>query len=103
MIKHIVFWRLKNRDNVQTRDETARAIKQKIDAMRGRIPGLLHIEGGVDFSRTADSYDLVLYAELESQEALAGYHVHPVHQEFKAFVSSRQTERLLVDYEASRQ
>lgn len=102
MIKHIVFWRLKNRDDVQTRDETARAIKQKIDAMRGRIPGLLHIEGGVDFSRTANSCDLVLYAELESQEALAGYHVHPTHEAFKAFVGPRQTERFVIDYEASR-
>jgi stress responsive alpha/beta barrel protein len=99
MIKHIVFWRLKNRENEQTREETARAIKQKIEGMRGKIPGLLRIEGGVDFTRTADSCDIALYAELESREALAGYHVHPVHEEFKSFIGPRPSERYLIDYE----
>jgi hypothetical protein len=99
MIKHIVFWRLKDREDEQKRRETARALKLRIDAMRGRIPGLLRIEGGIDFSGTASSCDLVLYAELESREALALYHQHPVHEEFKALVGERQTERYLVDYE----
>ena len=99
MIKHIVIWRLKNRENEQSRDETASAIKQKIEGMRGKIPGLLRIEGGVDFTRTADSCDIALYAELESREALAGYHVHPAHEEFKSFIGPRQRERYLIDYE----
>jgi hypothetical protein len=99
MIKHVVIWRLKNREDRQAREETARAIKQKIEAMRGKIPGLLHIEGGVDFSATPDSCDIALYAELESREALAGYHVHPAHEEFKAFIGPRRSERYLIDYE----
>src|SRR5215208_1985793 len=99
MIKHIVLWTLKNRENVQNLEETAAAIKQKIEAMQGKIPGLLHIEGGVDFTRSADSWDIALYAELESREALAGYHVHPAHEEFKAFIGPRQARRSLIDYE----
>ena len=63
-------------------------------------PGLSRIEGGVDFSRTADSCDVVLYAELESREALEGYHVHPAHEEFKAFIGPQRKERYLIDYEA---
>ena len=100
MIKHIVFWRLKSPEDGQTREETAKTIKQKIEGMRGKIPGLLRIEGGVDFSRTPDSCDLVLYAELESRDALEGYHVHPVHEEFKSFIGARKGERYLIDYEA---
>ena len=98
MIKHIVLWTLKNREHEQG-EETAAAIKQKIEGMRGRIPGLLHIEGGIDFTRSADSWDIALYAELESREALAGYHVHPAHEEFKAFVGPRVGRRSLIDYE----
>jgi hypothetical protein len=96
MIKHIVLWTLKNRENQQTRQETAAAIKEKIDGM---IPGLLHIEGGVDFTKSADSWDVALYAELESREALAGYHVHPAHEAFKAFIGPSRQERSLIDYE----
>jgi hypothetical protein len=99
MVKHIVLWTLKNRENQQNRKETAAAIKQRIEGMRGRIPGLLHIEGGVDFTRSADSWDVALYAELESREALAGYHVHPAHEEFKAFIGPRRAQRSLIDYE----
>jgi hypothetical protein len=99
MVKHIVLWTLKNRENQQNREETAAAIKQRIEGMRGRIPGLLHIEGGVDFTRSADSWDVALYAELESREALAGYHVHPAHEEFKAFIGPRRAQRSLIDYE----
>jgi stress responsive alpha/beta barrel protein len=99
MIKHIVLWTLQNRDDEPHRAETAAAIKQKIEAMRGRIPGLLHIEGGIDFTRSPDSWDIALYAELESREALAGYHVHPAHEEFKAFIGPRRSQRSLIDYE----
>jgi hypothetical protein len=99
MIKHIVIWRLTDPED-RDREATARAIAQRIELMRGRIPGLRHIEGGVDFSRTADSCDVVLYAELESREALEGYHVHPVHEEFKTFIGPRRKERYLIDYEA---
>jgi hypothetical protein len=43
---------------------------------------------------------VVLYAELDSREALEGYHVHPVHEEFKTFIGPRRKERYLIDYEA---
>ena len=99
MIKHIVLWTLKNRENPQSRERTAAAIKEKIEGMRGRIPGLLHIEGGIDFTKSADSWDVALYAELESREALAGYHVHPAHEVFKAFIGPSRLQRSLIDYE----
>ena len=89
MIKHIVIWRLTD-DEAGNREAAARVIAQRIELMRGRIPGLRHIEGGVDFSKTADSCDVVLYAELDSREALEGYHVHPVHEEFKSFIGPRR-------------
>ena len=99
MIKHIVFWTLQNRENQQSREQTAAAIKEKIEGMRGKIPGLLHIEGGIDFTRSADSCDIALYAELESREALARYHVHPAHEAFKAFIGPSRLQRSLIDYE----
>ena len=99
MIKHIVFWRVKGRDNEQTRDETVNAIKARIDELRGRIPGMVHIEGGVDFNRAETAYDVVLYSAFESREALDGYQVHPAHQEFVAFIGERRADRAIVDYE----
>lgn len=99
MVKHIVFWRVKGRDIDETREQTAQAIKAKIDGLRGRIPGMIHIEGAVDFNRGETAYDVVLYSEFESREALDGYQVHPAHQEIIAFIGERRTERAIVDYE----
>jgi quinol monooxygenase YgiN len=99
MIKHIVFWRLKNREDAGSREETARAIKQKIEGLRGRIPGLLHIEAGIDFSQSETSCDVILYSEFESRAALDGYQDHPAHQEIVGFIGERRSERRLGDYE----
>jgi quinol monooxygenase YgiN len=99
MIKHIVFWRLKDRENPQLREESARAIKQKIEGLRGRIPGLLHIEAGIDFNQSDTACDIVLYSEFESRAALEGYQDHPAHQEIVSFIGARRTERRIADYE----
>jgi hypothetical protein len=99
MIKHIVFWRLKDRDNAKSREENARAIKEKIEGLRGRIPGLLHIEAGIDFNQSETACDVVLYSEFESKAALDGYQVHPEHVEMAKFIGDRRTERRIADYE----
>jgi len=99
MIKHIVFWRLKNREDEASRDENARAIKQKIEGLRGKIPGLLHIEAGIDFNRSDTACDIVLYSEFESRAALDGYQDHPSHLEIVKFIGDRRSERRIADYE----
>lgn len=99
MIKHIVMWRLKEEARGNTRWANAELVKEKLEALQGRIPGLLRIEAGLDFSRTDSSADVVLYSELESREALADYQVHPEHEAVKEFIGAVTAERWVVDYE----
>ena len=100
MIKHIVFWRLKESAHGNDKATNARIIKEKIEGLRGRIPGLLKIEVGIDYAVTPNSSDLVLYSEFSSQQALEGYQKHPDHQAIVPFVAEAQCERRVVDYEA---
>ena len=99
MVKHIVAWRLK--DSALGNDKAANAllIQEKLAALRGRIPGLLRLEVGRDFSATENSADVVLVTEFESRAALAAYQVHPEHKAVVAFVSQVVAERRLIDYE----
>ncbi len=99
MIKHIVFWRLKDSAHGNTKRENARLIKEKLEGLRGRIPGLLTIELGIDLAATAHSSDIVLYSEFSSQEALNAYQAHPEHQAIVPFVVEAQNERRVVDYQ----
>ena len=99
MIKHIVLWRLKPEAHGRPAAENARAIKEKLEALRGRIAGLVKIEVGLDFSRTDNSCDLALYSEFESRAALDAYQAHPEHKAVMPFILEARSERHLVDYE----
>jgi len=99
MIKHIVMWRVKNREDAKTREETCRAIKAKIESLRGRIPGMRHLEAGIDFCQSETAMDVVLYSEFESREALDGYQAHPLHEDMAKLITQYRIERRIADYE----
>ena|SRR6186713_688561 len=99
MIKHIVFWKLKDEANGQSKQENALAIKQKLEALNGQIEGLIKVEVGLDFLHSAESADVVLYSEFESKEALDFYQQHPLHKAIMPFIAEARSERRVVDYE----
>lgn len=99
MIKHIVLWKLKDFAEEASKKENALKMKHMLEDLRGRIPGLLKIEVGIDFSATDASGDVVLYSEFPDRAALDAYQHHPEHQKCVAFVKKIVVERRLVDYE----
>jgi hypothetical protein len=99
MVKHIVFWKLKDSAHGNTREENARLIKEKLEALRGVIPGLLRIEVGIDFSRTEQSAHLALYSEFATRADLDAYQAHPAHKALLPFIGEARSDRQLVDYE----
>ncbi len=100
MVKHIVTMRLKDGAHGKSRAENARLIKDKVEALRGLVPGLLRLEVGIDFSATEQSADLAIYSEFESRAALDAYQAHPQHQAILPYIAEARAERRLVDYEA---
>ena len=98
MIKHIACWKLKNRSLPIDKNEDALLIKQTLENLMGKIPGLLHIEVGFDYSCNETSGDIVLYSKLESKEALANYQNHPAHVAAGTIVKPRTCERRMIDY-----
>ncbi|HVO76793.1 MAG TPA: Dabb family protein [Candidatus Bathyarchaeia archaeon] len=99
MVKHIVLWRLKSSAHGNSRAENARIVKQKLESLRGVIPGLLKIEVGIDFGKTGESCDVALYSEFESRDALRLYQEHPAHKAAVQFIREAREERYVVDYE----
>ena len=93
MIKHMVLWKLTE----QSKEEAPGKIKRMLEGLSGKIPGLLHIEVGINFN--PNGYDVSLYSEFESAEALEGYQVHPEHQKVKDYIGSVTCGRAVSDYE----
>jgi hypothetical protein len=99
MIKHIVFWKLKAMANGSNKAANALFLKDKLEALRGKIPGLIKLEVGLDISNSDASSDVCLYSEFESKAALDAYQDHPLHARVKDFVAGIREERRIVDYE----
>ena len=99
MILHLVSWKLKDEALGHPKADNARRICDQLHALRGRIPGLLRLDAGVDFSATANSADVALVAQFATREDLAAYQTHPEHQAVAAFVSQVVCERRLADFE----
>lgn len=99
MVKHIVMWRLHDEVEGVGKEQAATRIKNELEALAGKIPGLRRIEVGIDFDRGEQAADIVLVSELESREALAAYQIHPLHQDVVPLVRKYARERIVVDYE----
>ena len=94
MIKHIVFFKLKDpsSDNI---DRTVEVLRN----MQGKIPQLRSLEAGRDVVRSERSYDLALVVEVDHLEDLQAYQIHPVHQEVIRYINEVKDHTLSVDFE----
>jgi len=94
MMKHIVSWQ----KQPGATDADLLQIKMRLEALQGRIEGLLCIEVGLDISKDDASADLGLYSEFVDGDALAHYKVHPDHQAVIPLLQKSCCERRVVDY-----
>jgi heme-degrading monooxygenase HmoA len=97
MIRHIVMWNLRG-DTPAAKARGVAQLQSCFGSLRGRIPGLLHIEVGMDSSRVDYACDVVLYSEFESQAALDAYATHPEHLRVKQELGDLRVARYQVDY-----
>jgi hypothetical protein len=102
MIKHIVMWKVRG-DDAATHARNIALLKAEFESLRGRVPGLLHLEIGVDESRIDYACDVVLYAEFVSREALREYAEHPEHLRVRRALGDLRTARHQVDYEVAQE
>lgn len=100
MVKHIVMWKLKDFAEGASREENARKLKAKLEALEGTIPELQKAEVGINFDASPAAYDVVLYSEFADRDALRAYQRHPEHQRLiSEFLDKVRIDKKVVDYE----
>lgn len=99
MLKHIVMWKLK--EHAEGADKATNALKWKalLDACKGITPGMLKFETALATPGLEATYDVVLYSEFESKEALDAYIQHPQHKALGPVIQAIREERQCMDYE----
>lgn len=100
MIKHIVFFGLVDTAEGKSKAEHAQIIKEELENLKNLIPEIINIEVGINHPDAPQSnYDIALYSEFESLDALNVYVSHPEHQRVAAYIGKVKTTRAAVDYE----
>ena len=94
-------WKLKDRAHGNTKERNAQLMKEMLEALNGRIEGMVKLEVGIDFSKTESSSDVVLYSEFRTEKDLENYQNHPEHKAVMPFIMEARTERRVVDYRNS--
>lgn len=98
MIRHVVMWKLAAEDAAE-RSAQAAEIARRLNALDGVVPQILSIDVRVNTLFLEANWDAVLTADFASAEELAGYQVHPAHEEVVAFIRPLVASRGAVDFE----
>lgn len=78
MVKHVIIWTLKDNFTENEKKEIKTNIKNGLEGLAGKIPGLTDIKVYIDPLASSNT-DLMLDSTFESEDALKGYAVHPEH------------------------
>jgi heme-degrading monooxygenase HmoA len=97
-IMHIVMWNVRG-DDAESRARNLARLKAEFESLRGRIPGLLRLEVGIDESRIDYACDVVLCTEFTTRQALRDYAEHPEHLRVRRSLGDMRSARHQVDYE----
>jgi hypothetical protein len=73
-------------------------VKTMLEALPAKIDELKSMEVGIDISRSARSFDLVLISMFEDQAGLNEYAVHPAHLEVVSAIKEVTTLSKVVDF-----
>lgn len=99
MVKHIILWKLKETLSQEEKLSVKKDIKEQLEALGEKIPGLMEITVRVAPLASSNA-DVMLDCTLESEEALAGYQTHPDHVKVADTYVRPYTEvRMCMDYE----
>ena len=99
MLKHIVWWTLKDEAEGNTAKENAKIVKALGEALATKIDTVKSIEIGIQIeSTTTVDVQVVLQSTHENTQALEAYSQHPEHLKFGEFIKKVVSSRSAIDY-----
>ena len=100
MVKHIILWNLKEELSAEEKETVKAGIKEGLEGLLGKIPGLLEIKVQTN-GLGSSNVDVMLDSTFEDEIALKAYSVHPDHVEVADTKVRPYTQsRSCMDFEA---
>ena len=92
MVKHIVFFKLKNKDDKED-------LKKKLLSLKNHVKVVEDLEVGINFSEEDRAYDVSLIVDLKDKDSLTIYANDEYHQEVIKYIKTKVIDTKVVDYE----
>ena len=80
MVRHVIVWTLKDEYSDSEKEQIKAGIKEGLEGLQGKIPGLVEIKVNND-KLASSSGDAMLDSLFENEEALKNYSSNPLHVE----------------------
>ena len=80
MVRHVIVWTLKDEYSDIEKEQIKAGIKEGLEGLSGKIPGLVEIKVNTD-KLASSSGDAMLDSLFENEEALKNYSSNPLHVE----------------------
>ncbi|WP_226659540.1 Dabb family protein [Pseudalkalibacillus hwajinpoensis] len=96
MIEHVVLFKFSDETTLEQKEEGMRRLLE----VKDKIPGIVDIQAGNNFSDRSQGFESGLTVRFESKEALEAYGPHPAHQEVVGYLKEiGMSDVLALDFE----
>ncbi|KAF0686706.1 Aste57867_21548 [Aphanomyces stellatus] len=99
-VDHVVLFKWKDDAPAETIQEFARAVV----ALKDKVPGILDLSFGEDFSKTsrAQGFTHMLIVRMENKDTVPFYDAHPEHQKVVALIRPIMDKNISLNIESPR-
>jgi hypothetical protein len=97
MVKHIVFFKLKDALSAEEKAQVTATFKAAIEALPTQIPFIrrVYVSGNIN---PAETWDICLESEFDTLEQVKAYSVHPAHVAAAGILKEVKADRACVDF-----
>lgn len=97
MVTHIVMWNFADHMTAEEKEQAGQKMKEILEPLKDQIPGVLSLKMVIQ-PLESSTKDVALIGEYESEEALKGYAVHPLHVEAGTYIKTVTCNRECLDF-----
>lgn len=99
MLRHLVMWKLKDFAEGNQKKDNARLLKEKLEALRDVIPGVMDIEVGINAGTSEyANFDVILDISFDNYDEMVRYQLHSEHRKMAEWIGKVIEARSSVDY-----
>jgi hypothetical protein len=101
MVKHVLFWKLKDQAEGRSKAENMPVLRDLVLALPAAIPQIRNLEFGTNFASVPAAFDVAVTLVFDSRSDFETFLQHPAHLALGQKVNDMRDSWAVVDYETA--